>query len=451
MMLGGLRNSPSPLLVLVLVGVGCTPPPTEVSPESFGSLTSATTDSDGTTGTGPDTLDGTADTGDTDDGGTGGTGPVFDPVCGDGIIEGDEECDLGGENGQGGYCTTMCLANVCGDGYLGPGEACDDGNQNEGDQCTTQCGLATCGDGAVQAGEECDLGRNNSQTGACLPSCISASCGDLFIHEGVEACDGINTGAQSCMTQGYDAGVLTCSDDCSTLVTSNCHTCGNGLVEASEICDGTAYEGNVDCSDYTPANTTPSGGSLQCTNNCTMINIGNCTYCGDGMVEGSEVCEAGQFGGADCATYATGGNTVSGGALACVGNCMMIDSSDCTYCGDGMVDTGEECDSGVGGATCMDQGFPDGTLACASNCTFDTSDCHDCGNMAIEGPEECDGSEFGPATCASVEGLGHTGVLMCDSACTIDSSDCCLSASQPCGDDNECCSTSCNMGLGTCM
>jgi len=45
-------------------------------------------------------------------------------------------------------------------------------------------------------------------------------------------------------------------------------------------------------------------------------------------------------------------------------------------CGNGNVDSGEQCDgSNLGGATCVSQGYTGGTLSCNSNCTFNTSAC----------------------------------------------------------------------------
>jgi hypothetical protein len=45
------------------------------------------------------------------------------------------------------------------------------------------------------------------------------------------------------------------------------------------------------------------------------------------------------------------------------------------YCGDGFVDTGEDCEgSDLNSGTCVTEGFASGTLSCSS-CSFDTSSC----------------------------------------------------------------------------
>ncbi|MBZ5708209.1 hypothetical protein [Nannocystis pusilla] len=105
------------------------------------------------------------------------------PMCGDGVIDPGETCDLGADNSNNGACTMMCHPAVCGDGLLWIGEeACDFGPGNVGSYggCTPECELAPyCGDGDVDAGhEECDLAALNG-TGMSLgeDAACSAFCG----------------------------------------------------------------------------------------------------------------------------------------------------------------------------------------------------------------------------------------------------------------------------------
>lgn len=75
-------------------------------------------------------------------------------LCGDGMVDGDEECD--GANLDGNTCvslgftagTLMCTGackvvtlgcTKCGNGVVQPGEACDDGNVLSGDGCSATC------------------------------------------------------------------------------------------------------------------------------------------------------------------------------------------------------------------------------------------------------------------------------------------------------------------------
>lgn len=62
-------------------------------------------------------------------------------VCGDSIIESEEECDDGNlYNGDG--CDSKCLneiKSVCGNGIEEDGEQCDDANDDDMDGCTSEC------------------------------------------------------------------------------------------------------------------------------------------------------------------------------------------------------------------------------------------------------------------------------------------------------------------------
>src|SRR4051812_35583812 len=58
-----------------------------------------------------------------------------------------------------------------------------------GDSAASANGPAVCGDGVRQADEECDLGKGNSDTAACTKACRVATCGDGVVRAGVEECD----------------------------------------------------------------------------------------------------------------------------------------------------------------------------------------------------------------------------------------------------------------------
>jgi cysteine-rich repeat protein len=101
--------------------------------------------------------------------------------CGDGRIEGAEECDDGSENSDIGYggCSTHCRFVICGDGIVNGPETCDLGWERntavygDPDGCTDACTRpGYCGDGIVQSdyGETCDEGAANGQS-LCGPVC----------------------------------------------------------------------------------------------------------------------------------------------------------------------------------------------------------------------------------------------------------------------------------------
>ncbi len=86
-------------------------------------------------------------------------------LCGDGIVQGSEQCDPPGStcDAAGRICAgdCTCPAPFCGDNIVDPGEDCDppdstcdaDGRICAGD-CT--CPAPSCGDNIVDPGEDCD-------------------------------------------------------------------------------------------------------------------------------------------------------------------------------------------------------------------------------------------------------------------------------------------------------
>ncbi len=84
------------------------------------------------------------------------------------------------------------------------------------------------------------------------------------VREGTEVCDGTDLGGQTCQSQGFDAGTLTCNLNCDGFNTSGCrfYECGN------HICELSAGE---DC--------------LSCPTDCNGVQSGNPNKqycCGDG-------------------------------------------------------------------------------------------------------------------------------------------------------------------------
>lgn len=106
--------------------------PTTASDTSLDTTASTTMSTSAADDTGPtDTGDSTADGSTTDTG----------PICGDAMIEGDEVCDDGVNDGSYGGCLPDCtnLGPHCGDGVEQGDEACDDGDEVNGDGCNVDC------------------------------------------------------------------------------------------------------------------------------------------------------------------------------------------------------------------------------------------------------------------------------------------------------------------------
>lgn len=111
------------------------------------------------------------------------------------------------------------------------------------------------------------------------------------------------------------------------------------------------------------------------------------------------------------------------GCLVAVGGCSGQGIGTNQYvavCGDGLRERTEQCDGAdLGGHSCQTIGYSDGTLGCLPDCTFDWSDCYiidTCGNGVFDQPmEECDGPFLNGATCVD---LGYDeGTVACSVSC----------------------------------
>lgn len=73
-----------------------------------------------------------------------------------------------------------------------------------------------CGNGIAEGDEECDDGAANSDVtpDACRLDCTKAQCGDGVI-DSEEACEGDLLDGRTCETEGFESGDLACASDCS--------------------------------------------------------------------------------------------------------------------------------------------------------------------------------------------------------------------------------------------
>ncbi len=339
-----------------------------------------------------------------------------------------------------------CLPTNCGDGIQQSGEQCDPGSSGNIKDCNYDCTVPRCGDGIFNAaaGEECDDGAANSATGACLPDCRTAKCGDANVQSGVEACDdgrdsalektacpyGLKTctlcsdcqwanltgpfcgdGERQSDYEACDQGALNgatscaygtasceiCNGDCSSLVPRTGPTCGDGRRDADqgEACDDGLLNGALAC----------AYGERECTlcsKDCkTSAGLG--PYCGDGAVQsGNEACDQGALNGATSCAYGTAPCEI------CNGDCSRLVPRTGPTCGDGRrdADQGEACDNGL---------LLNGALACAygeRECALCSKDCKTssvglgpyCGDGVVQGGsgEQCDSDvSFVCGTCSA--------------------------------------------------
>jgi len=150
----------------------------------------------------------------------------------------------------------------------------------------------------------------------------------------------------------------------------------------------------------------------------------NTGFCGDEIVDDGEDCDGSNLNGETCVSLG-----YAGIGLACDANCKL-DFSSCdplVTCGNGSVDPGEVCDgANLGGESCDSLGYYGVGLACDGSCHFDTSVCEAngmCGDNNMDPAyEECDGTDLGGQDCTSVS--SGVGTLGCTAECLLDFSAC---------------------------
>lgn len=280
--------------------------------------------------------------------------------CGDGVVAGAEECDDANDvdgDGCDGDCTWTCEGDdECNDLRLCNGtETCDTGRHvclagtpaGDGTPCTTSEGLDgacrgglcapdTCGNGAPETGEECDDGNLVPDDGCeadCTWTCEGdPECADTRFCNGAETCD---VGTHTCAAGTPPAEGTPCDRDGDPLTRDLClggfctlSSCGDLWVDDArgEQCD----DGNATAGDGCEADC-----SWTCETSADCDDLDACSGT-ETCNTGTHVCRAGTPlpDGTDC--------TTAGGAA---GRCR---SGVCARegCGDGTVQTGEECDDG---------------------------------------------------------------------------------------------------------
>lgn len=372
-------------------------------------------------------------------------------TCGDGFVRaGEEECDDGDDIAADGCepdCTWTCETddecddhNACSGTETCSGHVCQDGEDlPDGADCTMTggdpgvcrggvCAGIRCGNGLTEPGEECDDG-NTSDTDACLTTCRNAACGDGFVWEGAEDCEG--TATRPCTTTCGTIGAETCVD---------CHWAGtctppedvcNGL---DDDCVGGCDSGFTCCRGATEGCTVCGGdGTRTCKDDCTgwfpCARTEECNGCDDdadtntdedftcrlGSTRTCTVC--GALGTQPCLPDCTGWGTCAR-AEVCNG---------CDDDGDTNCDNGFDCCRGA-------------TLACSNSC-------------GVAGTTVCDDfcSRSG-SCCATTEVCGNT----CDDDCDGSVDEGCGGApvvGSPCMAETDCTGGGlvCNQAWGICV
>jgi uncharacterized protein (TIGR03382 family) len=329
------------------------------------------------------------------------------PICGDGIINGADQCDDGGVNTA--TCDSDCTFPTCGDAIANTaaGEACDDGGESAA--CNADCTTSVCGDTKVNAsaGEDCDDG---AESATCDANCTNAECGDATLN---------TTSGELCDDGGESA---VCDIDCTPAM------CGDATLNTTsgEACDDGGESATCD-PDCTPAvcgdatlNTTSGeacddgGESATCDPECTPAVCGDATHnatAGEACDDGGESatcdpdCTPAECG--DATHNATAGEECDDGDAdntnACLNVCVAA------TCGDGFVFDGvEQCDDGntQSGDPC--------TAACLTDADSDTvaDDDDNCRDVVNPDQANADGDALGDACDPDADGDGFNDDLI---------------------------------------
>jgi cysteine-rich repeat protein len=251
-------------------------------------------------------------------------------VCGNGVVEGAEECD-----GSAGCTATCDRAAVCGDGFVDSPEGCDDGNVVSGDGCSAACAPeitleaepndtppAASGPllpfalvkGAISPGTDVDFWKITLTEQSDLLI-------ETFDASGAGTCVGIDT-----VITLYGANGVTVLATRDTGSVGLCARLDPKVdVGVRQLVPGTYYVKVEDA-----GNNTPIAGYT--------MRLRKASRCGNGLLEGYEQCD---------------------GIAGCGATCRFT-----PVCGDGFVDLGETCDdSNTANGDC-----------CSAGCAIETAE-----------------------------------------------------------------------------
>ncbi len=229
------------------------------------------------------------------------------------------------------------------------------------------------------------------------------------------------------------------------------YTCGNGVLESDEICDGSLFasELHVVCSN----GMTPNKMLLGCTAKCSLDASKACaSSCGNGVIEGEEQCDG------TIPPVMAGCTNPDMSKLQCL-NCRIVDNGVCPSlipgnnppvvnpqnkpdwfpenCGNGQLDEGELCDGELvreDAKQCpVNMKLMDNpSFKCLDSCRLvdvrnacEFAPFVSCGNGVLNGGEECDGEAFSEDAlnaiqCGKDEKLDVTKAV-CNQNCQIES------------------------------
>ncbi len=169
---------------------------------------------------------------------------------------------------------------------------------------------------------------------------VLGTCGNGVL-DAAEVCDGsaIREGAFAVCPDGKaaDMSKVTCSDKCDFNVEAACPTsdtdvekCGNGKLDAGEVCDGGLFADGVR---VCPEDRAPLASPVfRCTTSCTIDTTLACSDnpCGNGKLDAGEACDGTKFDSASVSALKCGeGKRILESALKCTDACAIDASTAC--------------------------------------------------------------------------------------------------------------------------
>ncbi len=371
-------------------------------------------------------------------------------ICGNYISESNEQCDDGNTLNNDG-CSSVCqtetpITPVCGNGILQNGEICDDGNTTNGDGCSSACQIEipttpVCGNGIVESGEICDDGNTTNGDGCSsvcqievitnctvtstpgcefFPNTGSASTIQGFDNLGNSPASYWETTTQSCWINAQQSTNDSYTHETKFTVPSNIDLTNyiiylkipsddqfTASLNGQPINNGQIFGGG-EWGSQGPTVTLNKAAGLVIGLNTFSIKVDNtgggptghsitATYCGvgpicgNGTVDTGEECEDGNTNNDDGCS-----NSCKLEACNCAssGDNSSDNGSTSSTCGNGTVDSGEECEDGN---TNSDDGCSNSCKLEACNCNSSGDDSSDsnstsssCGNGTVDSSEECE-------------------------------------------------------------
>ena len=153
-------------------------------------------------------------------------------------------------------------------------------------------------------------------TAGATSTTIAGGMGDFYYL--VVPTNGVWEGSYGRASDGSERGQG--SSACLPQGVAACTTCGNGLLEPAEVCD------DPDLAGETCVSLGFDGGVLECGSACDGFNTLGCFLvgCGNGIQEGTEVCDGEDLAGESCSSQGFGSGTLACGVL-----CDAFDTSGC--------------------------------------------------------------------------------------------------------------------------